>query len=180
MSNENGGLKDKQALIQALKSIKELVELLSLLTTHDELTKIAGEIKGIGQPKQDLKVALENLEQIVTNRINPKTQQKQYLLHRLVDNFERKDAPNIHETTQNTDWVAEGGVAELQQDRSEATLKGANPVVSCWIPEASISDIVNGQNNTGTWGDLGQNPNKNHFRIVVKPGKYEIYGELAQ
>jgi len=71
-------------------------------------------------------------------------------------------------------------VAELDQDRSEATVKGANPVVSCFVPSASITEIKHMQSNTGTWGNLGQNPHKNMATIVVKPGKYEIYRELKQ
>jgi hypothetical protein len=172
---------EKQALLQALKSIKELVELLNLITTNQELTKITKDIEGLNSNKpQNLETAIQNLEQIVTVKTD-KNGQQLLLLHRLMSNFERsKDSPATHTTDKPTEWVAEVGVAQLRQERSEADLKGANPVLSCWIPRSSIQNIINGQDNTGTWGDLGQNPNKNHFKVIVKPGKFEIYEELAQ
>lgn len=178
----------KDALAAALRAVQALSELVQLLLVDKQLSDITGKIEGltgvkIADPEQEgpkLSDALFALQEIGTSRM--KDSKRQFLLHRLTENFEYENAKksNEYETKTDTQWSVEVGVPQLQQDRSEAALKGANPVISCWVPEASIVDIAGAQANTGTWDELGQNPHKNSFVITAKPGKYEIYQELKQ
>lgn len=179
--------KDESALLAALQAILALSNLLKLLNIDNQLNDITSKINqltGTPQPADNgpsLKDVLPLLEDVCETKV--RDSKTFFLLHRFTENFEyqnSKTEDGHYNTQKDTSWSVEQGVPELEQDRSEATLKGANPMVSCWIPQDAISSVKGGQANTGTWGELGENPHKNHFQIYVKPGKYEIYSELKQ
>lgn len=184
------GLRGDPALQAALRAIEALSSLVQLLMVEDQLTDINTKIENITGVKLDepegpkLSDAIAALAEAGTTRMKQFDggARREFLLHRLTENFEYENAKKVNEykTKAETQWSVEVGVAQLAQDRSEAALKGANPVISCWIPEAGIVSVSGAQANTGTWGDLGENPHKNSFSILVKPGKYEIYQELKQ
>lgn len=143
---------------------------------------------------------LDGLEKVATIRHDPKTHKREYLLHRPTEGFEYEksattvnniptsEAPKLnlesqndgrtiedprttHFTTEkNTDWVLDLVTAEKMR-------VGASPIVAVWVPEDNVAGIV-GQENDGTWGELGKNPHAREMKITVKPGKYEIYSEL--
>lgn len=178
----------KDALGAALRAVSALSDLVQLLLVEKQLSDVTAKIEDltgakIALPKEDgpsFADALAALEEAGTSRM--KDGKREFLLHRLTEDFEYQNAQNANEykTAADTEWLIEVGVAQLAQDRSEATLKGANPVISCWIPEDSIADIRNAQANTGSWGAMGENPHKNHYIVIVESGKYEIYSELKQ
>ena len=118
--------------------------------------------------------ALDRLESLTSTQKN-KDGKRIFLLHRPTPDFEfekfAKD--NVYSTTENTEWILEIEAAESQQ-------KEKNPVVSCLVPEDSVDHVLGAQENTGTWDKLGVNPNTTKFKIVVKPGKYQIHQELRQ
>jgi hypothetical protein len=178
---------------QILERIKALEGMLRLLTLEKKLEDLEKRINSLTSPERqseqfskDLKVklgqaegpalseALDNLEEMTTVK-RDKNGKRTFLLHRTTPDFEYEKAAedNTYETGKDTQWIAEIEAAETQQ-------KDKNPVVSCWIPESSIAGILGAQDNTGTWGELGANPNATKYGIVVKPGKYEIYRELRQ
>jgi hypothetical protein len=176
-----GGDATTKALLQAVEALSGLVKLMLL---DKQLGALTSQVEGLTgtsiAPKEDepsLSEATENLEEVATSRIV--NGGKQFLLHRLTDNFEYQKSQNGNEytTDKDTDWTVEFGVADLKQDRSEATLKGANPVISAWVPKGSVKGIQGAQDATGNFGDMGENPHKNRFVVIVKPGKYEIYQE---
>lgn len=125
------------------------------------------------QPVPVLTQGLENLSKITTTRnTNGK---KEYLLHHYTEKYFSDSKVSSHKTEKDTEWSPEEGVPMLLQQRAEADLKGARPVVSCWIPESAIKDILDGQDNPDRMTDLSQNSLKNHYRIIVIPGEYECY-----
>lgn len=177
---------------QILERIKALEDMLALLTVQKKLQDLEIQVKSLtsGQEKPQsalarltklkarktdyIKEALDNLEEFTTVKrdVNGK---RTYLLHRMTPDFEFQNSAdkNEYETDKDTDWIGEIEAAETQQ-------KDKNPVVSCFVPEANILNIEGAIDNTGTWGNLGANPNATKYRIWVKPGKYEIYRELKQ
>lgn len=176
-----------------LEAVERLSGMVQLLLLERQLNDLTGKVESLTGAKLDnatpktsqapeLSKLLDNLEEFTTVRKTAKGDKREFLLHRLSADFEYENAADgmTYTTKDDTNWTGEVGVADLKQDRSEATMKGANPVISCWVPEAAIKDIPAGQSNSGTWGNLGQNPNKNHYVIIVRPGKYEIYQELKQ
>lgn len=184
---------DASVMKRLLEAVERLSGMVQLLMLEKQLTDLTSKVESLTGAKLDnatpktsqvpeLSKLLDNLEEFTTVRKTAKGDKREFLLHRLSADFEYENAADgMHYTTKDvTNWTGEIGVADLKQDRSEATMKGANPVVSCWIQEDAIKDIPAGQSNTGKWGNMGQNPNKNHYVIIVKPGTYEIYQELKQ
>jgi len=176
-----------------LEKVERLSGMMQLLLLEKQLADLTGKVESLTGAKlegktpeaaqaPDLSTILDNLEEFTTVRKTAKGDKREFLLHRLTADFEYEGAADgmNYTTKASTSWTAEVGVADLKQDRSEAALKGANPVVSCFIPEDQISGVTGGQSNTGTWGSMGQNPHKNSYAITVKPGKYAIYQELKQ
>ena len=166
---ESLGLGDLEKLGQKLKNIKKLL-ILSLLADESlDLQTISGE-----SPSED--ETLAELKNIATTKTEDST--TFYLLHRPTEDFEYNSSTegsetNQYETDSNTVWFAEYIGSQNNQ-------VGKNPVVSCWIPESAISTDRNSLDNTGTWGDLGENPYADIFQVSVKPGKYTIYQEYRQ
>lgn len=179
-----GGDATARALLQAVEALSGLVKLLLLDKQLGTLTSQVEGLTGtkVGERKlfneADLSAdAIENLEEVTTTRT--KDGKTEFLLHRLTDAFEYQKSQdgNEYTTTKDTEWTVEFGVADLKQDRSEATLKGANPVISAWVHKSAIKGIKGAQDATGNFGEMGENPHKNRFVVVVKPGKFEIYQE---
>jgi len=122
-----------------------------------------------------LKESLDNLEQFATSRKDQKTNKREFLLHRATKDFEYEGAAdgNAYTTKEDSEWAAEYIPAENKQD-------GSNPVISVWVPEDFVKAMPYAPGNTGTWGDLGKNPNAGKYKITVKPGTYEIHQELRE
>ncbi len=118
-----------------------------------------------------LKDALEYLKDVAINRVSDGNE-TEYLLHLPTQDFEyEKCKDEAHFNAEEREWVPEVMISELNRDNK-------NPVVSCWVPESSIKEIPTPLAPNGTWGDLGKNPHRFRYKIIVKPGKYEIYQEL--
>ena len=98
---------------------------------------------------------------------------KHFLLHRASGNLEYENSiDNINYTTkENTEWVAEGELAD-------ASRIGKNPVISCFIPETSIQKIVGQGEEVGALDGIGKNPTSNEYRVIVTPGTYTIYRQI--
>lgn len=182
---QKAGLEAGTSPLLVLAAVKEILDDLLLAVEVKKLRgKVDGVIADLGKPQEAAVPTLPRLEGLkALESIVPTTYKegrRTYLLHHLIGNSESygKEAAEF-ETKAPTVWRAELGVSELEQERSEAELKGANPVVSCFIPEEAIVSVV-GQFNSGTWGELGANPHKNKFEITVKPGIYKLHQELHQ
>jgi hypothetical protein len=61
---------------------------------------------------------------------------------------------------------------------AETLRQGINPIVAVWVPESQIGDVRGAQENKGAWGKLGGHPQADLVRVIVKPGKYQLYSEL--
>lgn len=115
--------------------------------------------------------ALDNLEDIATTRKND-SGKREFLLHRGTKDYEYEKGKDGDEfEAEESEWVPEVMSGEVNQ-------KNKNPVVSCWIPEGDIKEIPNPYPANATWGELGANPHRFKYKVIVKPGKYEIYQEL--
>lgn len=127
---------------------------------------------GNEKPKNEVKPetsGIETLSKIAATRtINGK---REFLLHRATEDHEY--AENTHDnefqTKKETTWFPEYMTEQNDKD-------GANPVVSCWIPEAQIK-IPEPHINTGVWGELGKNPHAARFEVIVLSGRYQIHQE---
>jgi hypothetical protein len=118
-----------KALIQTVDTLSNVVKLLMLEKKMDGLNTQVAEITGLNKEDEDappLSEILDNLEDFCTNR-KTKDGKREFLLHRLSADFEFEKAQegNKYTTSKETSWSAEEGVADLKQDRSEATLKGS-------------------------------------------------------
>lgn len=161
-------------LLQELKEIKAMLVAHLLNNELKELSNIVKEKIPENKPELSPKDAIKSLEEIVTIRKNGEI--KEFLLHRATEDFEYdKSGKEVGQfkTDKDTLWFAEYTSTENKQ-------QGANPVVSCWIPESQIAGVPNPHDNTGTWGNLGENPFSDRYIIIVKPGKYEIYQQLKK
>lgn len=157
-------------LADLLRLSAKLLELMAKPAGEGEALVAEGE----DHPKEPTRAeALEGLVKLATNRIDQKTQERQFLLHRATEDFEYEGAAggNEYSTDQDTEWVVEFMTGEKEQE-------DFNPVVSVWVPESAIKEIPHALANTGTWGDLGKNPNATKYKIVVAPGTYELHTEL--
>lgn len=177
-----------QNLTRKLEEIKQLLSQHMLENRVDRLTNEVKQLKAQqvekddGTPKQtgsepnvSLRQAIENLKNFATNRVDLKTKQTMYLLHRATKDYEyeRSIRDGSYETSEPTDWVTEFPNAEAKRI-------DANPVVSVWVPEQQIRDIPHPHSNTSIWGDLGTNPSEHRYTIVIKPGQYVLYQQLKK
>lgn len=123
-----------------------------------------------GAESVDRKTALESLATATT--VREEDGKRQYLLHRATADHEyaANTKENQFSVKAVNEWVAKFSVAE-------ATKAGLNPVVSCWVPEASIVSVP-GSAEPENASLAGQSPQKHKFRVLVRPGKYQIYQEL--
>lgn len=176
MSNEIKDLSGAAALLSQLK------ELLSLLIS---IPDVANTETNPGKQLGDSTHATKDLSILEESSVTSKMDgdKKLYLLHhattgneyeKSVDDAESaEESSNEYKTSVDTEWsVTNNGGDDLAI--------GKKPVVSCWIPESSIKEMKNAVENTGTWGEMGENPFIEEFRVVVKPGTYTIYSELKK
>lgn len=167
-------IKDHLSNILLHLQIKSLIDKISIVT--ESAPSKSKPAEGVNQAD-----ALDELETIATTK-KDKDGKRTFLLHRLTADFEYQKAireSREYETSEPTTWLAQFNSADQAQDIS-APGGGANPVVSCWVPEADVLRIPNGLPNTGTWGELGKNPHSHEYKVIVKPGKYELYQELKE
>jgi hypothetical protein len=142
-------------------------------------------LKNIKKPEQKQEVEnskpdisfqekIERLRDVATK----KTENNEivYLLYRPTIEFEYENGVKDLEfvTDSDSEWIADF-------DESQAKRHGDAPIISAWIPEKDVKDVLNafGQENN-TWGELGTNPNKNKYRVLVKPGTYKLHQELKK
>ena len=176
--------KDTKALAAALKAIESLANLLNILALDSELDQLNQDIEdatGVKKEKMPLDDALEALAEITTNKTE--NGKKVFLLHRLTEDLEFSNSATEDrkfKTDKPTEWIVEFAEADKKQDVSEVGKSGANPMVSAWIPSDAIDSIPGAAPNSGVWGDMGKNPHVSSFKIIVKPGTYEIYQELRE
>ena len=178
--------KDALAEIQeSLNTLKTLVVCM-LLNEQKEVIEETVEDKGAdkcenecngadGETSSDHDIshpeALNNLEDIATSR-KDEDGKRDFLLHRGLKDYEyEKGKEGDQFTAEESEWVPEVMSGEADQ-------KNDNPVITCWIPEDSIKEIPNPYPNNSTWGELGSNPHRYKYKVIIKPGKYEIYQEL--
>jgi hypothetical protein len=171
-SIKNGELSDIQKI---LKEVKELliIQILGSKLEDLKLTIKNPEIQPAKLDKSDN--SLKILEDITTTK--HEDDQIFYLLHIAMNSheYEKSDTEvtNIIKLSKKTEWSAyTNGMEDLQLINS--------PVISCWIPESKIESVVNPEPNTGTWGELGKNPNSNKVSVMVLPGEFKLYQELRQ
>lgn len=101
---------------------------------------------------------------------------KFHLLHRPTKDGEysaSKRDMNMYETMDESEWMAD--IEEAHNKQNEK-----NPIVSIWAEEGNIVAIPTGKANEGAWDGLGKNPYIKEFRIIIKPGKYQIHQEFKQ
>lgn len=176
---------DLSVLTAAVKELKEVLVDYMLHTQLSQLKEIVYSLgpnnrqttgKETGNLPSDSEItheqALDNLEEISTHK-QDKTGKRWFLLHRATQDYEYEKSKlegNEFRTEVDTEWTAD-------YMKSEDKKEGANPTVSCWISESDIKNIPNPHINVGTWGDLGKNPFASKYKVVVKPGTYNIHQE---
>jgi hypothetical protein len=161
------------ALVGLLAKLQSLLMVMDIQTEMEALEGLMP-VTSNEQPKaQSMTAILDELEKNTTVR-KGQDGKREYLLHRPTENFEYEKSVKDQKTYQTRDKTVWGVEFVKATDQRE----GANPVVSLWIPENKIESIPNAHDNVGTWGDLGANPQKGMYQVVVSPGIYEIYCEL--
>lgn len=154
-------------LVAQLKKVQRIV-----LLHHISLMKPF--IGTLEAPEEQGTVNKELLDELEAATANKTIDNKRvFLLHRATHDFEYQKFidQTEYKTTEETVW----GVSFVAADQQRI---GDNPVVSAWIPESDIVRIAGLQANTGTWGDLGENPHADLAVITVKAGVFTIYSEL--
>jgi hypothetical protein len=186
MSNENNQLSVEtiKQLSEKIDKLQKVIMALFLDTELSNIQSIMSQLKGEQTAPETIKApaeaksdvshsqALDNLAQIATTK-NDTLGKRLFLLYRPTEDHEY--AKYIHEGSYDPETETEWTAAVMT---SEKERQGKNPVVACWIPEAFVKNIPNPHINTGTWGDLGKNPFAAQYKVVVKPGKYDLYQEL--
>lgn len=174
-SAKNGYTKD---LMHEMQLIKDILINILLMMQASQIKELIGNrsLKDKIEQKSGLSLseAIENLAEIAVSKLND-NKKRIFLLHRPTEDYEYQKSAfeNDFTTYENTEWFAKYMPSENAQ-------KGANPVVSCWIPEESIESVPHPHEKVGTWGELGRNPFDNKYTAIVKPGKYQIHQELKQ
>lgn len=166
------------------EKIDKLADLITMLvlqqhtenikTSVDKIKSLNNENTSLGGDRNEQEMALDQLEEITTCQKDVKGN-RTFLLHRPTVDFEyqKYEDGRFYETKDKTEWFAE-------YETGRALQESDNPVISCWIPEDSIDHIPTPHANTGTWGDLGENPFAHKYKVVVKSGEFEIYQTLKQ
>jgi hypothetical protein len=167
-----------ELLAEKIDKLASLITLMVLNQHSDNITSSIGKIKELGGTESlkegNQKMATDQLEEITTCQ-KGLDGARTFLLHRPTPNSEYQDSIDggFYEPKEKTEWVAEYEVGRSLQESD-------NPVISCWVPESAIDHIPTPHDNTGTWGDLGDNPSSHKYRVIVKPGKFEVYQTLKQ
>lgn len=169
-----------QILLEKLSLIEQMIKNIQLNQEKQELKDIIADNKSLKQQNDQTKENITLSEKIERLRdvATKKTENNKifYVLYRPTVDFEYENGlkDGYFVTTEDTEWIVD--FEESQEKRN-----GNAPVISALIPEDSVKDVLNafGQENS-TWGDLGTNPNKDKYRILVKPGSYKIIQELKK
>jgi hypothetical protein len=151
-------------------NISEISDSLSSLKKPNNSLEISNNLK----PDISFPEKIQRLRDVATKKIE--NDQIIYLLYRPTVEFEYENSVKGLEfiTQHDTEWIADFEESSIKRD-------GNSPIISAWIPETQIKDVLNAfgpENNT--WGELGTNPNKNKYRILVKPGIYKLHQELKK
>ncbi|MEM4379138.1 MAG: hypothetical protein QXL01_00425 [Thermoplasmatales archaeon] len=169
----------KIGLVDVLLSKLQLIEQMLMNIQLRQELESKPQVHGTTKPEasqSDLSLAekKERLKDVAVNKMED--DKLLFLLHRPTLDFEYENCINGSEfvTKEDTEWIA---------DFEESTVQriGTNPVVAVWVPAENIKDVPNAfgsENNT--WGELGTNPNKNRYRVIIVPGKYKLYQELKK
>ncbi len=181
-----------QALTKAIEQMNAVMRLQSLIEEAKSLTgkvkqqpespqqvtpsaqKETGKNESVENTALPLKEALEALSDAGTSKMEG--EKKLFLLHRPTKDNEysvSKRENNEYETMDESEWMA-----DIEEARNKQMEK--NPVVSVWVPQDSITSIPTGKPNMGAWQGLGSNPYIKEFRILIKPGKYQLYQEFKK
>lgn len=164
--------KDLPSLLSRLRRslVMALVEL-ELFNAKEAATSITSVQEKSENSSSDPE-AIDKLAEICTTKT--KEGSRLFLLHRPTEDYEydKSVSEGGFTTEEETEWIPDYMTSEREQ-------KGENPLVSCWVQEDSIV-VKNPLPNTGTWGELGENPHFEKYRVSVKPGTYKIYQELKQ
>lgn len=134
----------------------------------------------VGQlPPNTRKRALLELHAKTAVRKNPKTGEREFLLHRGIDSKERNRSVDIPSKAvfydKHSSWTPLTHVAsEFHTLRSKANNPNKGGVISAWIPESKIATIPK------YWGDYesdkGKGPNKwkDEHEVIIHPGDYDL------
>ena len=166
-------LREIKSMLRELLLAQEIASIKALLADlkGPQTGKLEGSQPSPARPAQNRSEALEQLAGMTP--MNVIDEVKHFLLHRASGNLEYENSiDNINYTTkENTEWMAEGELAD-------ASRVGKNPVISCFIPETSIQKIVGQGEEVGALDGIGKNPTSNEYRVVVTPGTYTIYRQI--
>ena len=177
-----------------LKEIQELKALVITSMIQAQLSQVSNIVKdlktstisteSVDKPTVMPKDACDKLATMTTNKIDLGSKERLFLLHRLTPDFEYENSidGNSYSLTKASEWKINYDFVDMTQDISGAQQphKGVNPMMSCWIPESSITEVHGISENTGTWNELGADQKSNRYIIHVKPGKFTVYSELKQ
>ena len=188
--------------VEQLEILNEQVKKLSkivLLQNTSEVKPFIGSLEDPtptpGEPDATRSAMIEALEKLVT--VRSEAGDKMFLLYRPTPDYEYEkyatpfgpadqqdhknqndrtsgDAdmrPTEYQPTQETSWLTTFYNAETLR-------QGINPIVAVWVPESQIGAVRGAQENKGAWGNLGGHPQADLVRVIVKPGKYQLYSEL--
>jgi hypothetical protein len=186
MPNDSQDLTKSPSMAALEEQLVKLKKILIVLLLQSEIKQVDEIVKFFGNSSQEPDSSAKTENNTTSKAVVGKELEKQtankteggkeyLLLHRPTDNFEYEQCASGNEfsTSKETVWLTGSVNAELRQNYS-------NPVVSCWIPKDSVKEVENAMANTGIWGELGENPHKDRYRVIVKPGKYSIYSELRE
>ena len=166
-------LREIKSMLRELLLAQEIASIKALLADlkAPQTGKLEGSQPSPARPAQNRSEALEQLAGMTP--MNVIDEVKHFLLHRASGNLEYENSiDNINYTTkENTEWMAEGELAD-------ASRVGKNPVISCFIPETSIQKIVGQGEEVGALDGIGKNPTSNEYRVIVTPGTYTIYRQI--
>jgi hypothetical protein len=168
----NKGSLSEVILLDILNSVNTLKQMLIYGLMQEHVNIVKESVSNISD-NGNLEDGIKSLKEFAVTRRSSDNEKYEFLLHRGTEDYEyaKSKIDGMYQTEDNTEWVPM--TMEGEKDR-----KSNNPVVSCWIPEGSISNIPTPLPNDGTWGALGTNPHADRYKVIVKPGKYEIYQEL--
>lgn len=166
-------LREIKSMLRELLLAQEIASIKALLADlkGPQTGKLEGSQPSPARPDQSHPQALEQLAGMTPMNVIDGV--KHFLLHRASGNQEYENSiDNINYTTkENTEWMAEGELAD-------ASRIGKNPVISCFIPETSIQKVAGQGEEVGALDGIGKNPTSNEYRITVTPGTYTIYRQI--
>lgn len=139
------------------------------VTSRDAIPKMEGDMRG---------EAVKDLHSKAKSRINPKTNEAEFLLHRGIG--EQEDWAHGDKGVQNlTSWTPHYDVAHKFSSHYNKTApdKVYGSIKSAWIPESQIHSIPSQYGAYDTKGNKGVTPIdlstfKNEHEVIVAPHKF--------